>query len=166
MRVYIKTRYVYLDRKSKKKKSKKNSKPKRKYKLASLQSTISKGHYFFIIGSDKPQNIPEDCIIEIYQKDWERKNSKHLTKICSYIDLINTEFIKYLEIEQKILDRKNGFPCIGVIKKVKFNKLVRLYSKVLNDRITKNKRRKKILSRATTSASKERLKSLGLKYIE
>lgn len=166
MRIFIKTRNVYLDRKSKKRKSKKKDRPKSKYKLASLQSIVSKGHYFFIIASDKPKNIPEDCVIEIYQKDWERKNSNHLSNICSYIDLINTEFLKYVDIEQKMFDGENRFSCIGRIKEVKFNEILGLYKKILNDNVTKNKRRKRILLRATTSADKEHLKSLGLKYVE
>lgn len=165
MLIFIKTRRVYLDRKSKKKKSKKKE-PKAKYKLASLQSIVSRGHYFFIIASDKPINIPEDCIIEIYQKDWERKIGNHLPNICSYIDLINTEFISYVDIQQKMFDRENIFSCIGRIKKAKFNELSGLYEKIFNDNIIKNKRRKRILLRATVSADKEHLKSLGLKYIE
>lgn len=165
MLIFIKTRNVYLDKKSKKKKSNKKE-PTAKYKLASLQSIISKGHYFFIIASDKPTNIPEDCVIEIYQRDWERKLSNHLPNICSYIDLINTEFISYFDIQQKMFDRENRFSNIGIIKKTKFNELSGLYKKILNDNIIKSKRRKRILLRATMSADKEHLKSLGLKYIE
>ncbi|MFA6096857.1 MAG: hypothetical protein WC788_04485 [Candidatus Paceibacterota bacterium] len=155
----IKTRNVFLDRKSKEKTT---IVVKPKYKLSS--SSILDIYIFFVLTS-KEITCKKYYTLTVRKEEWEEKNSCYLNG-CSYIDITNIESFSKEELLIKIKDKFNGFPYVAKISDKKFSEL-----KLLQNNINKgynysgiSEETKDLINIALAEANiaNETLKKLGL----
>lgn len=154
----IKTKHVYLDRESKRKK---DAKPRRKYKIAGTQFTVENVHSFFLLTSSCPTYIPLELIVEIRKCDYKSKLKNHLNCKCSYIDIINTETIPYKEISQKFIN--NLFVGVAEITDLKYQEIIGLYPKVIKLNFFKSETKKRLFYKATRQVNEDILRNMGLR---
>ncbi|MDD3434546.1 MAG: hypothetical protein PHD96_01315 [Candidatus Pacebacteria bacterium] len=119
---YIKTRNVYLDKKSAEKGT---NRVKKKYKLAGNKLPPELGVFIFFILMGSISACQKFLTIQVGASEWINRDSRcsYLLQGDSFIDVHKVEKLSTGEVRDKINDKWNGFTYVAEIPPAKFKKL-------------------------------------------
>lgn len=122
------------------------------------------GIYFFCVLTTNKDACDSLMRLTVSQMDWEDKDSKHLNRQFSYIDIKKTEVLQKTDLLFKIKDRGNKFVFVARIARARFEELKLLKCNVEKSSRFISERKRNVIDIAFAEANipDEVLTRLGL----